>query len=251
MRKRASLILAAAATMLLCASGFAVADESVQTEQAKVKPGKLPKKGNKNVKLINTITTADAPGTFQPPKATRTILDLPKQIKVNTKSAKYCKTDADGLNSAATVSDAKKACGTKSQVSSDKGSSAQVRVGSAVGATTIDVDVVAFNEKGKKLLLYSKPTGAFSGIAASILVGKLKKSKSGGAYKQALDVSIPPLAAGAISFFEVTINKRGYLKAKCKPKKMKFQATTFFEGGSKTSDTDVQKCKVKKGKNRR
>ncbi len=45
----------------------------------------------------------------------------------------------------------------------------------------------------------------------------------------------------------MTINKPGYLKAKCKPKKMQFQAKTFFKDGSTTTDTDVQKCKPKKG----
>ena len=64
----------------------------------------------------------------------------------------------------------------------------------------------------------------FAGIPASILVGKLKKSKSGKKYGKALDVTIPPLAAGAISFFEVTIKKSKYIQARCKSKKMYFQA---------------------------
>ena len=263
MRKRAILIAAAFAALMFTVGGFAMADESVQKEQAKVKPGKLPKKGTKPIKLINTITTNDVPGTFQPPKATRTILDLPKQIKVNTKAAKYCKTDAAGLGSQPTVADAKRACGKKSQVSIDSGSSAEVRVGGVGGATVIPVDVAAFNEKGKKLLLYSKPTGAFQGIAASILVGKLKKfnqvkgrpaaaKKGSKSYKYSLDVSIPPLAAGAISFFKVTIKSGKYLSAKCKPKKMKFQATSFFNDGpnATVTDKDVQKCKPKGGKKR-
>ena len=246
MRKSAILVCAALAALLVGAVGFATADESVQTEQAKVTPSKLPKKGNKNIKLTNTIVTKDAPGTFQPPSANRTVLDLPKQVKINTKSVPYCKTTPDGLASAATVADAKKACGKKSQVSDDKKSSAQVRVGSAVGATTIPVDVVAFNENGKKLILYSKPAGAFSSISASILVGKVKDSKSGKAYGKALDVTIPKLAAGAISFFEVTIDAGKYLQANCKSKQMSFQAKTTFDGGSTTTDTDVQKCTPKK-----
>ena len=57
----------------------AIADESIQKEEAKVKPGKLPTKGGKAITLINTITTFDEPGTFQPKKATRTVLDLPKR----------------------------------------------------------------------------------------------------------------------------------------------------------------------------
>ena len=44
------------------------------------------------------------------------------------------------------------------------------------------------SEPGGELLLYVKPIGAYSGINASILVGKLKKSKSGPNYRRALDV---------------------------------------------------------------
>jgi hypothetical protein len=239
------------AVLMIGFGGSAIADESIQKEEAKISPSKLPTKGGKNIKLVNTITTFDVPGTFQPPKAQRTILDLPKQIKVNTKAAKTCKTDQGGLGNAPTVAAAKKACGSKSVVSIDSGSSATVRVGGPTSATEIPIDVVAFNEDGKQLLLYSKPVGTFSGIPASILVGKLKNSSSGKNYGKALDVSIPPLAAGAISFFKVTVKNGSYLKAKCKPKKLTFQAKTFFEGGSSTADTATQKCKPKKGKKKK
>ncbi len=59
-------------------------------------------------------------------------------------------------------------------------------------------------------------------------------------------MTIPPLAAGAISFFEVTVKKSKYIQAKCKPKKMTFQATTFFADAPKSSDTHTIKCKPKK-----
>ena len=225
---------------------MANAGEETQKEEFTISPTKLSKTKPQKIEYVNTITTSDKPGTFQPPKATRTVLDLPKQFKLNYTKVPYCKTDAEGLGAAANVAEAKQACGSGSAVSEDSGSSAQVRVGSAVGATTIDVDVVAFNENGKKLLLYSKPTGAFSGIAASILVGKLKDSKSGKAYDKALDVTIPPLAAGAISFFEVTIPKSKYIMAKCNNKTIKAQATTYFEDNPTSTDDHSVKCKPKK-----
>ncbi|MGB2851998.1 MAG: hypothetical protein WBC01_10070 [Solirubrobacterales bacterium] len=240
---RKYLAVALAGVIAFGVVSIATADESVQTEEGKILPKKLPKKGSKNVKLKNTITTFNAPGEMQPKSASRTILDLPKQIKVNLKSVKFCKTNASGLGLAATTSDAKKACGSKSQVSKDKGSSAVVTV---AGVGEIDVEVTAFNESGKKLLLFSKPVGSFSSLPASILVGKLKKSKSGKKYKKALDVTIPPLAAGAISFFEVTIKKGKFLRGKCKPKKMHFRAKTFFTDGTTTVDKDMSKCKPKK-----
>jgi hypothetical protein len=231
----------------LGAVGLAGADESVQIEEAKVKPKKLPKKGRKNIKLRNTITTFDAPGTMQPKSANRTVLDLPKQIKVKPNAVKRCKTNAAGLELAATASDAVKACGKRSQVSKNRRSTAEVRVDQGASPPLeIPVQVLAFNENGRKLLLFSKPQAPFAGIPASILVGKLKKSRSGKKYGKALDVTIPPLAAGAISFFEVTVKKGKYLRGKCKPKRMHFRAKTFFDDGTTTTDKDVHKCKPKR-----
>jgi hypothetical protein len=247
MRKYLAVALVGALGLAFGVANLANAGEDVQTEVGKIKPSKLSKKKYKNVKYINTITTFDDPALNQPPSANRTVLDFPKQMKFNQKKWPKCKTDAAGIEGAATVADAKKACGKKSVVSTDKGSLAKVTVALPGGAqTVIDVDVVAFNEDGNKLLLYSKPTGAYSGIAASILVGKLKKSKSGKKYGKALDVTVPPLAAGAISLFKVTIPKSKYVQARCKPKKMKWQATTYFDNAPTTSDTYVQKCKPKK-----
>ena len=250
MRKILALVLTGAFALGMVS--MAQAGEETQSEVFKAKPTKQSKKKPGNISLVNTITTFNKPGTNQPPKGTRTVVDWPKDWVFNTDKVPYCKTDAAGLQNAPTTQDAKAACGPKSQVSSDAGSSAQVRVGNPVGSPTeIPVDVLAFNEKGKKLYLYSKPSGVFSGIAASILVGKLKKTskvnlnRPSGPYKQSLDVTIPPLSAGAISFFEVTIPKSVYIQAKCTKKKWQTQATTVFSDAPTTSDTHVVKCKKK------
>jgi len=245
---RKFLALAIAGAMTVGVVSFATADESIQTEVGKVSPTKLSKKTYKNVKFVNTITTQNVPGTNQPPSANRTILDLSKNLKFNNKKTPYCKTDEAGLELAATTDDAKQVCGKKSLVSQDSGSTAQVRVdqGPMAPPLEIPVQVLAFNENGNKLLLFSKPQDPFAGIPASILVGKLKKSKSGKKYGKALDVTIPPLAAGAISFFEVTIPKSKYIQGRCKSKKMYFQAETFFDGGTSTKDSYFKKCKQKK-----
>jgi hypothetical protein len=224
---------------------FATADESIQTEIAKIKPTKISKSKYQDVKYVNMITTFDVPGTNEPPKSFRTVLDFPKQLKFNNNKWPFCKTDAVGLVRAALPADAKKACGRKSIVSADSGSKAVVRVGTDTGAIVINNQVVAFNEPGGELLLFIKPTGAFAGLPASILVGELKKSKSGSKYRQALDVRSSPLAAGALSLFQITNPRSGYVQAKCKPKKLYWKATTFFEDGSKTSDTHSTTCKPK------
>jgi hypothetical protein len=252
MRRFVALALAGAIGVGIVS--FATADESVQKEQAKFKPTKLSKKKPQNIRFTNTITTFDLAGTDQPPKGERTIVDFPKQFKFNYRKFPYCKTDAAGLETAATTEDAIAACGKGSVVSDPKGSTARVKVGGA--GLILDILVTAFNDKNKVLLLYAKPIGDASGIPATILVGKLKPFKKvkgrppgtgSGPYKESLDVTIPPLAAGAIEFFEVTIKKSKYVQAKCKPKKMKWQATTFFSDGTPpTADTDTAKCKPKK-----
>ena len=253
MRKILALVLTGA--LVLSMAAVANAGEETQKEEFTVSPKKLPAKKHKNIQFVNTITTPDDESLGQPPSAYRTVLDLPKQFKINNKKVPYCKTDAAGLNGAATTDDAKAACGTKSQVSSDAGSTAVVRTNLGPPFDVIDVQVLAFNENGNQLLLYSKPTGANDFVPASVLVGKLKKTSSikdvkrpSGPYKQSLDVAIPELAAGAIAFFEVTIPKSKYIQSKCKPKKLTAQATTLFNTGSvpQSSDSHSVKCKVKK-----
>jgi hypothetical protein len=251
MRRFVALALAAATGV--GAVSFATADQSVQTESAKIKPKKLSKKKHQNIEYVNTITTFDLPGTDQPPRGERTVLDFPKQFKFNYRKFPYCKTDAAGLETAATTEDAIAACGRRSVVSDPKGSTARVKVGGS--GLIIDVQVTAFNSD-KTLLLFSKPIGAAAGLPATILLGKLKPFKkvkgrppgtASGPYRKSLDVVIPPLAAGAIQFFEVTIKKSSYMQARCKPKRLKWQATTFFSDGTPpTSDTYATKCKQKK-----
>jgi len=246
MRKIMTLVLTGAIAIgLVGAITVASADEAVQTEEFTLKPTKLDKKKFANVKYVNTIVTKDAPGKHQPPSASRTVLDYSPAFKFNYNKVATCKVDANTLAGAPSTAAAKQACGSGSAVSEDSGSSAQVRVDLGATATVINVDVVAFNAKNASLFLYSKPNGSASGIAATILTGKLKDSKVSG-YGKALDVAIPKLGAGAISFFEVTIPKSKYVQARCKPKTIKIQATTYFDGGSKSTDDDSVKCKVKK-----
>ena len=59
-----------------------------------------------------------------------------------------------------------------------------------------------------------------------MLVGKLKKGPKG--YGNQLDVTIPPLLAGAISRFTTTVKNGKYVQARCKTKNEKWQATTMY-----------------------
>lgn len=248
MRKILALALTGAIAVGVVSS--AAADESVQKEEFTMSPTKLSKKKFSNIEYMNLITTSDKPdGSNQPPTATRTVVSYSPNFKFNYTKFPYCKVDNAQLATAPDSASAKQLCGKGSNVSDDKGSNAEVRVGSPVGATTIPVDVVAFNVKNSQLYLYSKPTGNFSSIGATVLVGKLKDSKMKG-YGKDLDVTIPSLAAGAISLFRVTIPKSKYVQARCKSKTTTLAATTYFSNGTvpKSTDTASVKCKQKKSK---
>ena len=242
MKKILTLILTGA--IALGAVSIANAGEEVQTEEFTISPTELGNAVPQNIQFVNTITTFDVPGTNQPPSATRTVIDLPKQFKLNLGSVPFCETDAAGLELAADVFAAKERCGEESVVSEDSGSTANVRVD--VGPTTpplvIDIQVVAFNENGNKLLLYSKPVGDFAGIPASIIVGEFEDSTAGSAYDKALDITIPPLAAGAFSLFKLTIKKSSYIQAKCDPTTLQAQATTYFDDGATSTDDHSVEC---------
>jgi hypothetical protein len=82
----------------------------------------------------------------------------------------------------------------------------------------------------------------------SVLVGKLKKGPRG--YGKTLDVRIPPLLAGAISRFTTTVKARKYVQARCRSKRMKFQAITRYDNHPTTTDDYATKCKRKRGKRR-
>ena len=263
MRKYLYLSLALTGAMAIGVVSLAGADESVQVEKVSISPTKLDKKKYKPITFSNKITTAamNPTGaiTDQPPSATRTVLWLDKNIKLDTKSVKKCKVSSSGIEGSTPVA-AIAACGKRSVVSVDKkmGTSAEVTVGTngVAPQTIIPVFVTAFNGKEKNsLYLHSAPSGAFAGLPASILVGKLKNANkvkiAGGPsstkpYKKALDVSIPPLGAGAISRFSVTIKAGKYIQARCKSKKFKVEATTEFSNAPTVSDQDVVKCKKKK-----
>jgi hypothetical protein len=260
MKKVVALVLTGA--LALGAATAANADESIQKEEFTISPTKLDKKKPGNIEFVNTITTPDNEALGQPPSATRTVLDFPKQFKLNYKKYPTCEGDANGLGGAVTAEDARAVCGKKSQISIDSGSFAVIRTNLPAPFDVVDVDVIGFNEDGGQLLLWSKPQGDASAIPASILQGKVGKtsavnlSRPSGPYKQSLDVAIPTLTAGAIAVFEVQTKKSNYIQAKCKPSKMVAQATTVFSNGggadgsqaSQSSDTHEVKCKAKKKK---
>ncbi len=250
MRKYAAFALTAFLS-LVCAS-YAFARDDIQTIKARVTPSKLDANEFKNAKIaIDIRTVADdelSPALDQPPSATRTQVDFPKNLKFNTKAAPNCKVSSSSLFNTTTTT-AVGLCGKKSIVSLSSGTRAEVQIDPAPttpGSTPliVPVQVTAFNGKEKNALYLHARADSVNNT--TLLIGKLKKGPKG--YKTTLDVSIPPLLAGAISDFQTTVKSGGYVQARCKQKSATYQARTTYENHPSTEATSVVKCKQKKSK---
>lgn len=254
MRKYVVLALAALASMVF--ASYAQADD-IQAIEASISPTKLDKKKKKPVKLFVDIITQNnvdaAVSSDQPPSATRTVVDFPKNLSFDTKAVPTCAgTEAQLQNT--TTDSAIGICGKKSVVSIEPGTgtSALVKVDADpanAGTTPLQVPVVvtAFNGTDKDTLFLHARADAVNNT--SVLVGKLKKGKK--PYGKSLDVTIPPLLAGAIADFKTTVKAGKYITGVCKSKKNPFAATTTFTnwtGGSTAMDTTETTCKQKKPK---
>ncbi len=253
------IIAVAAIISALSLSSIAQADD-IQSVTGKLTPTKRDKKKFKPAKIYVEIltkdNTTDPVHPNQPPSAYNTKVNFPSNAKFNTKSAPRCKvTEAELQNT--TADQAVSLCGKKSVVSKGSnlpsdppgrnhatGTSAWVTADFGVVVGQIPVQVTALNGHDKNtLFLHSYAPSANN---TSVLVGKLKKAPKG--YGQQLDVTIPPLLAGAISRFTTTVKKGKYVQARCKNKNEKWQAITKYDNHSTTSDDYKTKCKPKKHK---
>lgn len=259
---RKYLIAAVVAIVSALALSSVAQADPIQSITGKLTPEKRSKKKYKPAKIYVEIltgpNTTDPISPEQPPSAYNTKVNFPKNAKFNTKAVAKCKaTEAQLQNT--TTEQAKSLCGTKSIVSKGStvptgpehttGTSAWVTVDLPGPGTTLGVPVVvtAFNGSQKDtLFLHSR---ADSVNNTSVLVGKLKTGKKAPkGYGAQLDVTIPPLLAGAISRFTTTVKAKKYVQARCKAKNEKWQATTKYHNHSTTTDDYATQCKQKRKK---
>ena len=256
---------ALAAFMALACLNVAVAGADVQSINAKLTPKKLSKKKYKPATIAIAIETqnndqaGDSPPEFQnqPPAATRTIVDFPKNMKFDTSAAPHCKV-SDAALANTTTEQATNLCGKKSIVSVGeqpgpgfpKKTGAIQRVGSAVGFTDYTVVVTAFNGQKKNTLFLHARVQALP--ITAVLVGKLTKNqKASLSNGPSLDVTVPVLAAGGIKTFKTTVKHGKYVQARCKQKNMTFGARSTYDSGPTTDHTPTKattksKCTQKK-----
>lgn len=253
MRKYAITIAAALAGMAM--AGTAQADP-IQSLDVKISKTKLDKKKPKSVGLFVDITTQRNSGAAtnqdQPPNASKSVVDFPKNLSVDTEGYPKCQGTAEELQNTSTE-EAIKICGAKSVISDPNGSSGQLTVDAnpAVAdgnAFMVDIAITAFNGPGKDELIFHTRADAVNNT--TILEEKFNKSKSGKQYGTALITNIPPILAGAPNDFRVTIKPKTIISAVCKTTKNPFKLTSTFVDytPAMASDTTETTCMRKKSR---
>jgi hypothetical protein len=261
MRKR-SLAVGLAATMLAAlVASVAVAgpvgapvdssDGNSQSIGSLIKPKRLYEKQFSPASLeVTTKLSTKTAANGVPVPTTRVLVDFDKNAKLYTKGIPTC--DAGKLQNKSTEI-AKRECG-RAEIGSGK-ATALLPVGTQV--FTVEQDVTAFNgkPKGKRPVVLLHTYGTKPIQTTLVLTGTVSNYNKQG-FGPRLDVEVPLIAngAGALIYFNVTIDKkwkfkgqrRSFLEAKCpKSKKLKTRSVFTFHDGQTTDPTYRQSCKQK------
>lgn len=251
-------VIALAMVIAVLSPAEAGSGSPIQTITGKLSPEKRSKKKAHNARMYFELLTgpnsSDPDTPEQPPAASRIQINLPKNVKINTKAVPHCDVSADKLDNT-TSEQALNLCGEKSRVSvgGDKipdnaehssGTSAWVTVdlpgeGLTLGAP---IRVVALNGNRKNQIFLHARSDTFN--ITTVLVGEIDKGPKG--YGQQLDFSIPPLAAGALSRLTVTLKNKGYVKASCRSKSERWQVKSAYSDHAPSSDSYRSSCKRKR-----
>jgi hypothetical protein len=248
MRKYLMLTMALGALIAVSVAGIATAgNKPVTVQQGNLKftfnggftPSTLPKKKMAPISLNASGAIATLDGTH-PPALKEVLLETDKNGAISTKGLPVCKS---GQLQARDTKAAEKAC-KKSII--------------GTGTTTVEVQ---FPEQrpidvNSKLLVFNGGTSGgkttlfihayFSAPVTGAIVTTVKiKKVHNGRYGLKSVASIPKIAngSGSVKTFNLTINKKGVLTAKCPDGKLQAHATSVFADGTKMSAGIVRTCK--------
>jgi hypothetical protein len=247
MRKYLMLTMAVAALVAVSVAGIATgANKPVTVEAGNLRvtfnggfsPKKLPKKKFAPITLTASGKIETKDGTH-PPALKSVVLESDKNGAINVKGIPVCKSGK--LQSRDTAA-AEKACPK-----------------SIIGSGTTDVEVQFPESKPipvkSKLIVFN---GGFSGgtttlyihafitvptPAAIVTTVKIKKHKNG-RYGLKSVATIPKIAggSGSVTAFNLTINRKGVLTAKCPDGKLQVHGDAMFADGTKASATILRTC---------
>jgi len=203
------------------------------------KPSTLPKNKLAPISLTASgqIKTKDG---SHPPALKETIVETDKNGAINVKGLPVCKS---------------------SQIQSTDTNAAMKACGKALIGTGQTTAEIAFPEQkpisvNSKLLVLN---GGFSGGTTTLFIHAYFSSPVNGAIVTTLKIkkvhngryglktvaTIPKIAggSGSVTSFNLTINKKGVLTAKCPDGKLVAKATAIFSDGTKAAAPIVRTCK--------
>jgi hypothetical protein len=250
MRKYLMLTMALGALIAVSVAGIATAgNKPVTVRQGNLEftfnggfsPSTLPKKKLAPITLTASGAIKTVDGTH-PPALKEAIIETDKNGTINTKGIPVCK---QGQLQARDTKAAEKVCG-KSII--------------GTGQTNVEVQFpeqnpVKVNSKllvlnggtaGGKTTLYIHAYFSAPVTGAIVTTVKIKKVHNG-RYGLKSVATIPKIAngAGSVENFNLTINKKGVLMAKCPDGKLQAHATSIFDDGTKASASIIRTCKGK------
>jgi len=251
MRKYLMLTMALGSLIAISVAGIAMAGGAQPvtvkagnlevTYNGKFTPSTLPKNKLAPISLQASGSIKTLDGTH-PPALKEVILETDKNGAINTKGIPVC---TSGKLQARDTKAAEKVCG-KSII--------------GTGNTTVEVQFpeqrpVLVNSKllvinggtsGGKTTLFIHAYFSAPVTGAIVTTVKIKKVHNG-RYGLKSVASIPKIAngAGSVKSFNLTINKKGVLTAKCPDGKLQAKATGVFADGTKATGSIVRTCKGK------
>jgi hypothetical protein len=259
MRERPTLIVGLAVAIIASiVASVAVAgpvvngkDGNTQAIDSLISPKKLSKTALTPATLkVTTATSTTTAANGVPSPAVHVVIDFDKNAKLFTKGVPTC--DSAKLQNTSTEVALQNCAAAK--IGSGKGA-ALLPVGTTV--YPVNQTITAFNgvpQGGKPvILLHSYGTTPLQ--TTLVLIGTVSNYNKEG-YGPRLDLEVPLLAggSGALTDFQVTINKkftykgqkRSFVSAKCTSKKLKARGAFTFKDGETLTAYSTQTCTPKK-----
>jgi len=250
MRKRLTWILALGAAVALVVGGVAIGANKPVVIQAgnmviKFNGGFSPTKLSKtkptpiSLNVSGNISTTD--GTH-PPALTSFVLLTDKAGGINAKGLPTCK---QGQLEARTSKDAEKVC---KKAIIGKGTTNVEVAFAEQKPIPLKSKLLVFNGgvKGGKTTLFIHAYLESPVTAAIVTTVKVQKIHQG-PYGLKSVATIPKIAggAGSVTAFTLTINKKGYLTAKCTDGNIVAQGEAIFSNGTKAKGSVTRPCSKK------
>jgi hypothetical protein len=249
MRKRLVLTLALGAVVALVVGGIAVAAKPTVIQVGNLKltfnggftPTALPKSKLSpiNLNVSGKIQTTDGK---HPPALKEFILEADRNAGVDAKGVPVCK---QGKIEATTTASAEKAC---KPAIIGKGTTAVEVEFAEQAPIPVKSKLLLFNGgvKGGKTTIFIHAYLS-SPIAAAIVTTVKIQTHKNGRYGLKSVATIPKIAggSGSVTDFNLTINKKGYLLAKCPDGHIDAQGEAIFADGTRAKGTVTRPCTPK------